>query len=384
VLQLFQAPDGGVPEHVLALTAGLEAREQQVTVGGPPEAVLRPAFERMRGPYVPLPLVGAMVAPLDDVRALWGIAALTHRQRFDVVHVHGLKPALLGRAVAIARGVPVVYTPHCFVYRSRLLRPSPTARARARLVLAAERLLGRRTAAVVAVSEEERTAAIEDGVIPPARARLVNNGVAPDLDAAPDVELAAFRGDGPLLGLVAGLRDQKGLPTLLEALESLAEGGRAPRFVIVGNGPLSAEVRRRVEGGPLAESTLVVAFGGRPEPYLAALDVFVLPSYWEGMPIAVLEAMAMGLPVVATAVGGTPEAVEQGRTGYVVPPNDPAALAARLDEIATSPETAARMGAAGRQAARERFGVDLMVDRLLTLYREVAGDGDAVTNRKGA
>jgi len=371
VLQLFEARDGGVPEHVRALTAGLEARGQEAVVAGPADAALRPAFDRMRSRYVPLPIVGSMFAPVRDVRTLAGVVALMRSERFDVVHVHGLKPALLGRAVAIARGVPVVYTPNCFVYRSRLERPSLTARFRSRMILALERLLGRRTAALVAVSEEEREAAVKDGVVPGVRARLVNNGVAPDLEAAPDPTLAEFRGAGPLLGLVAGLRDQKGLPTLLDALESLARDGGAPLFAIVGNGLLAGEVRRRVESGPLAATTIVVPFEGRPEPYLAALDVFVLPSYWEGLPIGVLEAMAMGLPVVATAVGGTPEAVENGRTGWVVPPRDPGALAARLREISEDSARAERMGAAGRVTAKERFGVDTMVDRLLAIYREV-------------
>ena len=370
MLQLFEAKDGGVPEHVRALTAGLEERHQTVTVGGPPDAALRSTFERMQSRYVPLSLVGDMFAPIKDARAGAGILRLMRAEPFDLIHVHGLKPALLGRALAIARGLPVVYTPNCFVYRSRLLRPSPTAQARSRLVLAAERVLGRRTH-LVAVSHEEREAAIDDGVVPPARAHLVHNGVAPQLDAAPHAGLLAFKGDQPLLGFVAGMREQKGLPTLLDALESLATRGGAPRFAIVGNGPLAEEVRLRVERGPLAPTTIVLPFEGRPEPYLAALDAMVLPSYWEGLPISVLEAMAMGLPVVATAVGGTPEAVAHGATGFIVPPHDVQALAWRIEEVAADPERAALMGEAGRAEAERHFGVDLMVDKLLALYRGV-------------
>lgn len=374
VLELFEAADGGVPEHVRRLSAGLEERGQHVTVSGPSGAPLRPVFEATSGGFVPISMVGSMVAPREDARALATAARLIRRSRFDIVHVHGLKPALIGRAVAIARRVPVVYTPHCFIYRNIHLRARHGARARAAALLGAERLLGRGTAAVVAVASEERDAAVRDGVVPARRAHVVLNGVAPDTDAPADPRLLEFRGEGPLLGLVAGLRDQKGLPTLLDALELLAARGAAPRFAIVGNGPMEAEVRERIASGPLAATTIVLGFEQRPEPYLAALDAFVLPSYWEGLPIAILEAMAMGLPVIATAVGGTPEAVADGRTGYLVPARDPEALAARMGELARAPDLAARMGEAGREEVRLRFGVERMVDELLTLYRAVADE----------
>jgi glycosyltransferase involved in cell wall biosynthesis len=268
-------------------------------------------------------------------------------------------------------GVPALYTPHSFVYRTQLLRPRRGASLRHRANLAVERALGRRTALVVACAEDERAAAIEDGVADPERVRVVNYGVAPDETAAPDPALASFRGEGPLFGIVAGLRDQKGLPTLLDALELLAAEGAAPRFTIVGNGPLRAEVERRVQGGPLAATTLVAGFDGPVEPYLRALDAFVMPSYWEGMPIGVLEAMAMGLPVVASAVNGTPEAVVDGETGHLVPARDPRALAERLSALARDPDARRRMGEAGRRVARERFTLERMVAELDALYLEL-------------
>jgi glycosyltransferase involved in cell wall biosynthesis len=132
-------------------------------------------------------------------------------------------------------------------------------------------------------------------------------------------------------------------------------------------------VERRVAAGGLTDTTLVVPFEGRVEPYLKALDAFVLPSYWEGMPIAVLEAMAMGLPVVASAVDGTPEAIEEGVTGYLVPAHDPGALADRLQAVAADPAGRARIGEAARAEAQRRFGVERMVARIESLYERVVG-----------
>ena len=373
VLEAFQPPDGGVPEHVLQLAAGLIGIGRRVVVAGPPDAVLRPRFEALGARYVPVSLVGRVPAPRSDLGAVRALRRALLSEGCDIVHAHGQKAGLVARPVAARLGLPALYTPHSFVYRTQLLRPRAGAAFRYRANLAVERMLGRRTAMLVGCSGDERRAAIEDGIVPPARVRTVNYGVAPDERIEADPELLAFRGDGPLLGLVAALRDQKGLPTLVEALELLAERGEAPRFAIVGNGPLKSELESRIAAGPLARTTLLKGFGGRVEPYLKALDVFVMPSYWEGLPIAVLEAMAMGLPIVATSVNGTPEAVADGESGYLVPARDAAALADRLAAIAADAGARERFGLAGRGIAAERFTIDRMVAELDALYPELLG-----------
>jgi len=370
VLQLFHPVDGGVPEHVRVVSESLVARGHAIVAGGPPGAAPRPAIEA-HSRYVPLPLVGHP-SPRADLVAYRHVRDLLATGRFDLLHAHDQKAGLVGRIAAHRTGVPAVYTPHLFVYRTQRRRPRRGAHVRHHVNLAVERRLGRHTAMIVACAEDERRAALADRIVPAERVEVVLYGVAPDLSLPPDPELMEFRGDGPLLGFVAGLRDQKGLPTLLEALERLATDGRAPRFAIVGNGPLREEVAERIERGRLRESTLLVPFAGRVEPYLRALDGYVLPSYWEGMPIAVLEAMAAGLPVVASAVDGTPEAVSHERTGFLVPVHDAGALALRMGQIAGEPELRARMGRAAQEEAAARFTVPRMVDELETLYRRVA------------
>jgi glycosyltransferase involved in cell wall biosynthesis len=371
VLELFEPPDGGVAEHVRLLSEGLSRRGHEVTVGGRPDAAPRAALEAAGIAYAELPLSGR-VPDSRDIDSLRSIGALLRGGGFDLVHAHGQKAGMLGRPCARRRGVPAVYTPHAFVYRTQSLRPRASARVRFRVGRALERALGPRTAAIVAVAEEERAAALADRIARPDRVVVVHPGVSVDPTVPADLQLERFRDGAPLLGLVAGLREQKGIVTLLDALELLARGGRPQRFAIVGNGPLRDEVERRVTSGPLAGSTLLLPFQGRVESYLKPLDVFVLPSLWEGLPMAVLEAMAMGLPVVASSVNGTPEAVEEGVTGYLVPPGDPVRLADRLEAIAADGETRAAMGRAAREAARSRFGVERMVDRLEAVYRGAA------------
>jgi len=372
-LEIFQPAEGGVPQHVADLADGMSRHGVEIVAAGPAGAIVRSRLEAGGHRFVPLPIVGSVPAPREDGQTLRRLASLLATERFDLVHAHAQKAGILGRVAALRARVPGIYTPNSLVYRTQLLRPGVHgAQARRVVGRAVERALGRRSAAIIAVAEEERRAAIEDGLAAPERIHVVNNGVACDESAAPDDQLLRFRAEGPLFGFVASLRDQKGLPTLLEALELLASRGEAPRFAIVGNGPMRNEVESRIQSGPLAATTLLVPFAGRVEPYLAALDIFVLPSYWEGLPIAVLEAMAMGLPVVATAVNGTPEAVLDGETGCLVPSHNAVALADRLTAIGADPAARARMGARAREVALERFTVERMVDQTFDLYRRLA------------
>jgi glycosyltransferase involved in cell wall biosynthesis len=357
---------------VRVLSEAFAARGMNVVVAGPAGAVNRSAIEAAGIRYETLPIVGDMTRARNDIPTTARILRLLRQGKFDLVHCHGMKAAFLARLVAPLTRTPVVYTPNSLTYRHQLGRSRPGARSRYLKTLLMERVLGRLTRAIVAVSEEERLAVVGDGLVSGDRVRVIFNGASVDLGVAADEELLAFRGEGPLLGMVAGLRDQKGLPTLLEALELLAARGEAVRFVIVGNGPLDGWVRERVGSGPLAGCTLVVGFGGRVEPYLRALDVFVLASYWEGLPIAVIEAMAAGLPVVASAVGGTPEAVVDGQTGFLVPVEDAGVLADRLSEVAGDRGLRERMGRAGRERALELFSVDRMVNATAELYEEIA------------
>jgi glycosyltransferase involved in cell wall biosynthesis len=375
VLEAFEPPDGGVPEHVKLLSAGLIGRGHAITVAGRADAAPRDALEQAGADYVPVEMTGRFPDPVADRRSLTRLERLVREGGFDLVHAHGQKAGLLARTAARRAGVPSIYTPHSFVYRTQLARPRLSGRIRFAVGKALERRLARHTAFIVAVAEDERRTAIADHITPPEQIVVVHPGVRRPAERHPDPRLVEFRGDGPLLGFVAGLRDQKGLPDLLEALTIVADEGKPLRFVIVGNGPLRDEIAARVGAPPLAGSTLLLSFEDSPYPYLDGLDAFVLPSLWEGLPMAVLEAMASGLPVVATAVNGTPEAVEDGVTGYLVPPGDPVALAARLRAVAGDAELRREMGEAARRAFAGRFDADRMVERLVSVYESTVARG---------
>jgi glycosyltransferase involved in cell wall biosynthesis len=170
----------------------------------------------------------------------------------------------------------------------------------------------------------------------------------------------ALAKDGPIVGNVARLAPQKDHATLLEAARLLGD----VRFVIVGDGELRTELERRADGLPVE---LTGARDDVPE-LLASFDVFAFPSLFEGLCLAVIEAQAAGVPVVATPVGGIRETVVDGETGLLVPPRDPAALAAAIRRLLDDPDLARRLADEARRRVRERFSEQRMVELTLGLY----------------
>jgi glycosyltransferase involved in cell wall biosynthesis len=204
--------------------------------------------------------------------------------------------------------------------------------------------------------------------------RHIESGVMSCEGALPDPELVMFKGDRPLAGMVSVLRPQKDPVLLVRAAARLLERGELPgRVAIVGNGPIEQEVRDEIERLGVAPEVAWFPYRGAVDPYLAALDLFVLPSAWEALPLSLLEAMSCGLPIVATAVGGTPEAVEDGLTGRVVQHGDEEALAGALRDVLANTTLRHAMGDAGRARYEARFRLDRMIDETATLYRELLG-----------
>jgi glycosyltransferase involved in cell wall biosynthesis len=192
-------------------------------------------------------------------------------------------------------------------------------------------------------------------------------------------------GAGPVIGTVGRLEPRKGTATLVEAVAVLRNGGHHDAMlVVVGDGPLRRELGAAAERLGIQEHVRFLGDRGDVDAVLAALDVFVLPSRTEGMSNALLEAMAMAHPVVATAVGGTPEVVADGQSGLLVPADDPGTMAAAIARLLDAPGLAARLGAAARQTVEERYGVRRMVRRLEAVYAAVAGSDDMATGPRAA
>ena len=220
-----------------------------------------------------------------------------------------------------------------------------------------------------------RFVAAEEGC-PRAKMVLIPNGVREDAlrpagDGRAKRRELGLPPDTPVIGAVSRLAWKKGIRHLIEATPHILESSPNAHVVIAGDGPLRAELEANADALGVRDRVLFLGSRSDTIELMAAFDVFVLPSVVEGMSNALLEAMAVGRPVVVTDVGGNPEVAVDGETGLVVPPADPPQLAASIVKLLEAPELAAEMGAAGRRRVLEHYQIDVMTRRIEALYEEL-------------
>lgn len=357
-LRIFQyitpSQIGGAEVHVAALAEKLRERGHEVTVICPRG---RPLVAELIARGLPVRAPRAL-GKLDPV-LLARLVGWLRRERVQVVHTHLSTASLLGSWAARLAGIPALATVHglntrtCYNYANR----------------------------IIAVSNAVRQHLVAQG-LPAERIMVVHNGVDLRALSRPDQSEQVRREcrlppGAPVLITVGRLAPTKGHRDLLEALELLARGGLRPnlRLLVVGTGSLLPLLQREAEQRGLRDRVIFCGFQRDVLPYLQAADVFVLPSIQEGLSLSALEAMALGKPVVACRVGGTPEVVVDGETGVLVSPGNPRELAAALERLLAEREQARAMGAAGRRRVQQAFDLEQMVARIETIYRELVAGG---------
>lgn len=227
--------------------------------------------------------------------------------------------------------------------------------------------------AIICVSQNVADFARDHIGLPAEKLRVVPNGIDLSTVRQRDGTLQRLPGEPVKLLYLGRLTEVKGVRDLIEAAKILAAATPANswRLTLMGDGALRAELEARIaENGLQTQITLIPAHADALQR-IAEYDALVLASHWEGMPNVAIEAMAAGVPVVATAVGGTPEVVLHGETGLLVPANNPAAFAGAMATVIADDALRARMGAAGRTRAEESFTVQAMVRRTETIYEQL-------------
>lgn len=369
VLQVIRPAAGGMKGHVLQLATGMRARGFECEIACPGDSEL--VHDALAAGILvhPVPITGPL-RPLRDLRAIVSLAEVLRERRPALVHAHGSKAGLIARlAVRIGGGAPTVVTVHSQVLYGGV---SPLMR---RIYIFMERLLSRRTARTITVSDALRAELVDVIGIDPARVVTVHNG----LDLGPlangDRDAARLRygipADALVFGLAARFAPQKALDTLVEAAVPVLERHPDAWLVLAGSGPLLESVKTRARASAVRDRILFPGYETDVPGLLSSLDVYVTSSVTEGLSLALIEAMAAGLPVVATRVGGNPEIVEDEVTGLLVPPGKAGALTDALACLLRDAPLRRSMGAAGRARALAEFTEDRMLDRTATVYREV-------------
>jgi len=385
-MMVMEATIGGTKRHLHELSVGLHARGWHVEVACPrvrAEAHGDTSFWddlSVAGiPLRPLPME-RKVASRVNVEAIGTLARMIREAspRIDVVHAHSAIGGAVARLAVLVAGLwgrrpAVVYTPHGFAF----LDGSP---ARRRGFLAVERILGLTTDRVIGVSPTEAEVAWRRRVVPRERAVAIPNGIDPATmpTSADGVRARAEEGwdTSPVVMTVARMTPQKDPSTWLRVAARIAASRSDVRFVWVWGGETAQEVRDEAHRLGIADRVDFVGYRPDARRLVAGANVFLLTSRFEGLPYSLIEALAVGVPVVATDVTGTRDVVRHGVTGLLSPAGDVEGLASHVLSMLRDPKRAAALATAGREDVVQRFSIDTMVEATARVYRTVASSGE--------
>ncbi|MFT7670723.1 MAG: glycosyltransferase involved in cell wall biosynthesis [Planctomycetota bacterium] len=373
VMQVMECTIGGTRRHLTDVARGL--RERGVEVHLVVAAERQPAFrESLRE----LQTLGCLVheipmsrgiAPLQDMRQIAQLKKILRVIQPDIVHTHSSKAGVIGRLASLRTGIGKrVHTPHTFAFLFHEMF-GPLKRA---LFYRIEKHLAGSTHALIAVSPGEAQTFESSGIVSSEKIQVVQNGIDPEpFVAARPANLVELGLDPerPIAAVVGLLNIAKGQDLALQALASPAIS-KDLQLMVVGHGETLGELKSLARSLGVEERVAFLGFREDVPELLAASDFLLLPSRWEGMPYIVIEAMAAGLPVVATPVDGARDLVQPNKTGVLAADSTSDAIAKALEHfMGLSSSEQKSMGELGRQRALKSFTRDTMVDELCELYR---------------
>lgn len=336
-----------------------------------PEGSLITEVRARNIPLTILPELLREVSPANDLKALLKMAKMMRNGRYHIVHTHSSKAGVLGRVAAkIARVPVIVHTVHGWSFHEQM---SPR---KLRFYVALEKIgdwCGHET---IVVAAKDRQKGVAQGIKRAAHYPLIRSGIELDRFGHPQIPPAEMRrqlgipADVLVVGSVTRLSAQKAPLDLADAFVRIASKMPNTWFIIVGDGSLRPELERALQAGGIAAQTILTGLRRDVPELMAAFDLFVLSSLWEGLPRVLPQAMATGLPIVCTLADGSAEAVIEGENGFLVPKGETAVLAQRTLQLLHDVELRRKMGENGRARAPE-FGAEKMVREIDALYRSL-------------
>jgi glycosyltransferase involved in cell wall biosynthesis len=358
---------GGAETLLADYAAGAPAAGIALSVGYLQDVNGSPSATALRARGIQPQLIG--VRRLLDAESVWRVRRHLARVRPDVVHTHLGAADVHGTVAARSLGLPTVSTIH-LVAPPALGALGHREAARERLMAVTRRYGSRR---VIAVSDAAREAYLRAGLDRAGRVVTVHNGIAPRVPKRSRAELRAELGiapDAPVVAMVSVLREGKGHDEAFAAAAALRERHPGLRLLVVGDGPARDAVEAAAR--PLGDTVVMTGFRRDVVDLLAASDVLLLPSQMDAFPTSLLEAASVGVPAVATEVGGIPEIVTDGETGLLIDaPVRPEAVVGAVEPLLDDPQLRARLGHAARARFDARFTAERWAERCRAIYDDV-------------
>lgn len=378
VLQLC-AVDFTVKHFLRPLIHFLENKGFEVTTACS-EGSYFPELQKEGLRLVPIPIARSMNL-FSHIRSTYILYKYLRKNHYDIIHVHTPIASLIGRAAARLAGVPIrIYTAHGFYFHDEM------PRFKRAFHVNLERLGARWGDYIFTQSEEDRQTAIAEKISPPERIKTIGNGIdARHFDPAqiPQGTTVRYRAEfgipdgAPIIGIIGRIVREKGYFEFAEAAAQILKEYPKTHFLCIGetlksdHDATGAELHQRIADLRLAGRIHFAGLRSDIRELLSIMTIYTLPSYREGMPRSILEAMAMERPVVATNIRGCREEIVEGQTGHLVPPRDADALAQAILSLLREPSKAAAMGRSGRSRILELFTEEKVLERQYEVYQEL-------------
>jgi len=372
ILHVITCLHGGAGWHVYQLAKHLDHRRFDVRLAYAPGYPLDARIEREGIPHTLLHWRRTL-DPVATLRGAWDLMRLLEAEPVDIVHAHCSIAGVLGRRAAAWHRVPhVLFSVHALASRDY----QPAWRKRACLMV--ERAMDRYADRYFVFTEGLKNQIVQRGISRPGKIEIIPHGI--EVSACPSAEARACArhrlglGAGELAVVVAGrLEPQKGLTYLIQSFAAVVRQVPAARLILLGDGPLQASLERQARAVGVAHAVRFLGWREDVAELLPGADLFCMPSLWEALPYALIEAMMCRLPIVASAVDSMPDVLGHGAFGTLVPPADPDRLAHAIVTLLRDPERRQVIAAAARRHAACTYGLSGMIARYEAAYAAIAG-----------
>jgi len=367
---------GGAQENTMYTAASLDKRRYAVEIlSGPQTGSEGSLIDEVRSLNIPLTILPDLlrqISPINDLKAYQKMSRLFREREFSIVHTHSSKAGILGRFAARSANVPIiVHTIHGWSFHAYM----PGWKRQLYILL--ERMAAKYSNALIIVSSRDLQKGLDSGIGKPEQYHLIRSAIPLEefdpskVDGSNLRKVFGIPMDTPVIGTVSRFSEQKNPLEWVEVASYVHQKNPQAWFLIVGDGPMRSKVECAIQKNALGEQTILTGLRRDIPDLMSAMDIFILTSLWEGLPRVVPQAMAMCLPVLSNRTDGISEAVQDGVTGFLFSPDEPALFAQKCIELIKEPEIRKQMGELGRKTVIREFDLNLMVAQIQDLYDEL-------------